>query len=188
MKEYPILFSAPMVRAILDGCKTQTRRTSDRWAKCNPGDRLWVKETFQWLHLTTDFETGLVDGCVYPTSRLADVNSGYYIPVYSADGAFDIPKIDRGFPWKPSIYMPRSASRITLEVVSIRQERLWAMSREDAWSEGIGYMNGHTGSKPTFDAVRRFAELWDEINGKIPHNRWDSNPLVWRIEFMRVTE
>jgi hypothetical protein len=162
LKEHPIIFSAPMVRAILDGRKTQTRRTSDRWTKVKPGDRLWVRETWALTE-----QAGMHPSDAYTVYRATDPDW----------------ETMEGWKWRPSIHIPRAASRITLEVVSIRQERLWQMSREDAWAEGIGHMNGHTGSEPTLDAVRRFAKLWDEIYGKVPYKRWDSNPFLWRIEF-----
>jgi uncharacterized protein YhfF len=173
-KERPILFSAPMVRAILSGRKTQTRRrvkpqhgfspsmrTAEYCAQISPygapGDRLWVRETF--LHVA-DFH-------------------GKDVTWYRAD--------DDTFPgqWKPSIFMPRAASRITLEVTGVRVERLNEMPPEDARSEGCGsaeipWMSGPLASDPWRNT---YAQLWESINGA---GSWAANPWVWVIEFKRV--
>lgn len=202
MKERPILFSAPMVRAILDGRKTVTRRilkwdglpdapptekfctkgepawqeTCDPgyWIGCDtngttifarcpfgvPGDRLWVRETF------------------YLEGNSADQ------PRYRADG--EAPK---GIDWTPSIFMPRCASRLTLEVVSVRVERLQEISVEDAKAEGVeehdddGVTYYGPFGKGHVCAVSAFAILWEEINGP---GSWSANPWVWRIEFRRL--
>lgn len=91
MKEYPIIFSAPMVRALLEGRKTQTRRlASSPLAKVQPGDRLWVRESF------------------HP--------EGTYMADHPGDA--------RSMGWKPSIHMPRSASRLTLHVTDVRRQRV----------------------------------------------------------------
>lgn len=202
----PILFSGPMVRALLDGRKTQTRRvvkwrggldmigpagseddpaswgfedgeTGIWWTLergCNgtgpgdthsmpcpygePGDRLWVRETFGWV-----------------------CGNGRRI-VYRAD-ADQPPRI--GYPedpitdmkWTPSIYMRRQHSRITLVVTSVRVERVADINDVDAEAEGIEPSpNGHP-------AHIRFAELWDSINGKRPGCSWDANPWVWVVGF-----
>jgi hypothetical protein len=198
MKERPILFSAPMVRAILEGRKTQTRRIvkynlvlggihpavasivhrGDGWfgfeaveeikrqysttfplhAIRSPygqeGDRLWVKETFQ----------------AHPI---------YGSPVYRADWSSPYnPVEDEGWPWKPSIFMPRKTSRITLEITDIRVERLQRISPQDAIKEGLGMTLRNEPS-----AVQRYAELWESINGK---GSWDANPWVWAITFQKL--
>ena len=200
MKERPIIFSGEMVRAILDGRKTQTRRvvkpqpesndqiTFWHWDEAkNPdwaglwyskqgqhtregrhihcpcgklGERLWVRETF--VALPTD----LLKECDIVTGR------GYSV-AYRANG--EPPKaIWPNLKWKPSIFMPRWASRITLEIVNVRVERLQEISEGDAVAEGtaVVYMQTH---KTTFH------QLWDAINGK--RAPWSSNPLVWVIEF-----
>lgn len=146
MKEHPILFSAPMVRAILDGTKTQTRRvvkpqpsffgsmgnpntpfkTLDAGLHCQircpygqPGDRLWVREAHWWFKDEHDPVTGY-----YPPKLTADDVE------YRADGD------DRRKVWRPSIHMPRWASRITLEITGVRVERLQDISEADAKAEG----------------------------------------------------
>lgn len=220
MKERPILYNGPMVRAILADMKTQTRRvvklphqnplgvwepttiggpnggrlrtgetipeqgaiwhthTGDCISySSQPGDRLWVRETFAHVPIRED-DGGQGD------------RMGY---IYRADGesAFDAIPDEWDFigPWKPSIFMPRAASRITLEVTGVRVERLQDISEEDAKAEGIGrYDNGTFGLDnpaacmgPT--AVVAYHRLWDHINGP---GSWAENPYVWVIEFNRV--
>lgn len=202
MTERPILFSAPMVRAILNGVKTQTRRilkgstefrgpynpayieahrNSPGWASIcphgQPGDRLWVRETWgsadNWLH---DCETN-PPRCV---AYRADKAARNFDPPYDVDtsdwGAWERMK------WRPSIHMPRWASRITLEIVAIRVERLQDISETDARAEGypgdiIDGINYAVGAK------NWFRSLWEQING---HDSWAANPWVWVIEFKRV--
>ncbi|MBH3412566.1 hypothetical protein [Pseudomonas putida] len=222
MKERPILFSGPMVRAILSGQKTVTRRVMKpqpqkapvdvvggvpSWdsptnyagevqmntqlgKQCpygKPGDRLWVRETWYCDHFEVqrgpylkpsdlDLEEAREDGTL----------------VYAADGL--VPYEAEQPVWKPSIHMPRWASRILLEVTDVRVERLQAISWEEALDEGIGdhrfecdrpvepdgYPACSCGSVGYVDA---FAELWNTINGK---EAWDANPWVWIVEFKRI--
>lgn len=205
-KERPILFSAPMVRALLAGTKTQTRRAVKNSAKCGvdiigengsgviwdkcphgqPGDRLWVRETHK----------AIVSG---------EVKNGYgelrYGFAYQADGAtrwqerptiiHDLtdqpptgPMQFKPVPWKPSIHMPRRASRITLEIVSLRVERLNDISNEDALAEGVaaGAMY-KIQSGPERWAKEAFRVLWESINGA---GSWEANPYVWVVEFRRL--
>lgn len=193
MKERPILFSAPMVRAILNGTKTQTRRAvKDRhidsappacifqWLRerCTygqPGDRLWVRETWAYG--------------VHALAAERDEDGPF---VYAADGTDQGRLCDR---WRPSIHMPREASRILLEITSVRVEPLQDISEADAVAEGIardgdGYERFHVdpdapvGQSFTRNPVLAYRGLWDYINGG---GAWDKNPLVWVIEFRRVT-
>lgn len=217
MKERPILFSAAMVRAILEGSKTVTRRivkprppeglrsdglvvfSSDRkgrgkWAwenlggcrllwvrpPCLAGDQLWVRETWQ----AVDFG---------PPERIPK-ERGKWTLVYAADPDWSNTQEERGFPWRPSIHMPRWASRITLDVVSVRPERLWDITDAEIEREGAvaRVHHGDFGALPVsgFDGVahmtRRalWAAGWNGINGKTAP--WESNPWVWRIEFKRI--
>ena len=192
IKERPILFSAPMVRAILDGRKTQTRRVVKRgqvfrfcpggdlsreersrmnasafeWESKNPahptmdellaicpygapGDRLWVRETWQ--------DIGCEDRTEY--IYLASVEDGYHPPT-----------------WRPSIHMPRAACRIVLEVVSVRVERLNEITEADAIAEG----SQCAGVPAATTNAGAFAKLWEAINGK---GSWAINPWVWVVEF-----
>lgn len=192
-RERPILFSAPMVRAILDDTKTQTRRVvkprKDRYIGCElapgelagevnngefancpygrPGDRLWVRET--WAY---DDEDGEI---LY---RADDID---------ATRNWDQQKHESGlskYKWRPSIFMPRVASRITLEITEVRVERLNSISEADAIAEGLirapyGWWSGREGSSsPTPQGA--YALLWQDINGP---ESWSANPWVWVIEF-----
>ena len=169
--ERPILFSAQMVRALLNGTKTQTRRivkvprrmegfTSPAGALVDfdcpygkPGDRLWVRETFSYdakLHFRGDRG---------PCWYWADGNPEY--------GDWTKPR--------PSIHMPRWASRITLEVTGMRVERLNDISSVDAMAEGVA-----VDSPAAHQAVSAYKDLWESINGE---GSWTANPFVWVVEF-----
>lgn len=178
MKERPILFSGPMVRAILNGTKTQTRRivkpqpvhidglgtvmnpsviTGNSCKHGKPGDTLWVRET--WAHRALRVSGPEGYGC--PVFRADDVDRRLPSGPYN--------RVDR---WRPSIHMPRWASRITLQITAVRVERLQDISEEDAIAEGV-----------EFGAKESYRTLWDSINGA---GAWDANPWVWVIEFKRV--
>jgi hypothetical protein len=237
MKERPILFSGAMVRALLDGSKTQTRRAvklqvqhDDSWvggwkivnkrvtqalltfnqlggkplgsdaAICpygQPGDRLWVRETFGYVspdeferphaECNIEYRADLPLGC---TDR-----PGSW-PVDECAGDPERPA------WRPSIHMPRAASRILLEIVSVRVERLHDISETDAIAEGGRFVDfgkndfgqQHpgwrcdrlpSGPDDAFDSAKwAYANLWESINGA---GSWDANPWVWVVEFKRVT-
>lgn len=203
MKERPILFSAQMVRAILNGTKTQTRRAvKDRhidsappacifqWLRerCTygqPGDRLWVREAF--MHEPADY---CWEASVSIPCRPAET-------VYRADHDGDT----RGAGWKPSIHMPRALSRITLEITGVRVERLQDISDTDCIAEGIERPEDMSkeaveamdiwpigAERECFNAlnqpVHQYRRLWERINGPVS---WAANPWVWVIEFRRVT-
>lgn len=208
VKERPILFSAPMVRAILDGRKTQTRRvtkapkglapiTDLRWTfdqitaniPCpygQVGDRLWVRETFTTDRVYKDSD--IVDG---DTVYRASMPESYTWPDHADD--LTPPK------WKPAIHMPRWASRIDLEITGVRVERLQAITPEDAIAEGLvtmpefnwtaqkptGRILAETAGSPPYWASPKtaFASLWENINGA---GSWDANPFVWVVEFKRI--
>jgi hypothetical protein len=187
-KERPILFNGPMVRALLDGSKTQTRRIVKECRRedenpeygffpvCpygQPGDRLWVRETF-------------MSSAHGPSAAVK----------YRADGGVRGGLGDfEGEAWKPSIHMPRSHSRILLEVVAVRVEQLHSMTDSDAVAEGIREVGRHAGEplywfEPITEAkcgmgspLEAFANLWHGINGDAS---WNSNPWVWVVEFKRV--
>lgn len=203
MKERPILFSAPMVRAVLGGAKTVTRRVakeapswatfadtrdgksivdwhsddvkpngagsfySSQWAfsVCPygvPGDRLWVRETWACL-----------DAKARPGCRLA----------YRAD-TIDGERVRVDAPWKPSIHLPRWASRITLEVVKVSVERLHAITEEEAVREGVDAVSvAEVPRNGTLSRRDDFAQIWEKINGR---GSWAKNPWVWRVEFKVV--
>lgn len=223
MKERPILFSGPMVRAILEGRKTQTRRVvtvpwrgsrralpyepywvdddgklfgcdeygdyhpAEEWLNSPfgvPGDRLWVRETWR----ADDF---------------APEDQGRTI--YAADATPQLLAETRGvIRWRPSIFMPRGRSRLTLEVVAVRVERLQEISADDVRSEGLSKLSkdggrtwkygmpdrdglpgndddGQHWSEWSVDPRAAFSKGWDAINGK--RAPWASNPWVWVVEF-----
>lgn len=200
--EHPILFTGEMVRAILDGRKTQTRRVvkpqpegveqgipflngpgrlCNQAIKCpygKCGDILWVRET--WAHV-------LADG--------SDVGKGSRTVIYAADCPLTMPR------WRPSIHMPRWASRITLRITSVKAERVQDIGHEDVFAEGIverphpGPLRCQQYGLPswTSDLGPRwristgdaFAELWDSINAKRGFG-WEANPWVWAITFERM--
>lgn len=185
-KERPILFSGPMVRAILAGQKTVTRRVAKDFSgsalahanaaiRCPygaPGDRLWVRETWQAME---------IDGvklCAYRASCPNDTFD------------FDGPQGIRGIEvkrWRPGIHMPRTFSRLSLDVVDVRVERLHTIDDADAEREGFIDPDAEDIEGPCrpLRPRLRFAELWDKINGK--RAPWASNPWVWRVAFERVT-
>lgn len=203
MAEKPILFSGEMVRAILDGRKTMTRRTRglnrfngqpDRWriegnmmafdggfdyvktSPCpygRPGDLLWVRET--WRPFTAN---GSIDAAVQyrADSKIEQVSM-------TVDYINRFPESpDR---WRPSIFMPRWASRITLEVTAVRVERLQDISEEDAMAEGISPITDSLSN--CNGSVYYFRSLWDSINSKRGYG-WDVNPFVWVVEFRMVSD
>jgi hypothetical protein len=172
MTERPIIFSGPMVRSILDGRKTQTRRVvkykanAEEGSTVHPhecpfgpvGTRLWVRETWR---LPAGAPIGWVD--------------------YKADD-------DRvGFKWRPSIFMPRWASRITLEVMGVKVERLQDISEADTMAEGVDLSNElYPNINASYKARIKFMTLWNSINGKKPGRAWVDNPFVWAITFRRL--
>lgn len=209
-KERPILFSAPMVRAILAGRKTMTRRI----VKPQPAGKQRVVEGL--AHVTVGMNPA-DDGAVWyvgdGVSRGTEVRCPYgsfgdrlwvretFRPIMSGmnEGEWDYRADDPsasgiGFiPWKPSIFMPRQASRITLQVEAVRVERLQDITDEDAIAEGMhkfhgvgfyGYdPNGTPGTCVGDSAGEAFRLLWDKING---NGSWDVNPWVWVVSFSVV--
>ena len=197
MKETGLIFKAPMVRAILEGRKTQTRRVAkpvkhpdlgnlytpgalamerepqhviDRACPVGqPGDRIYVRETFNHFERNEDFK----EGCEC---------------FYRADGdCIDLQ------PWRPAIHMPKHAARIWLEVTGVRVERLQDISEKDAIAEGIELAEDFFGcpcwrdySEPEGpdasvcpeDPIGSFQTLWESTGGD-----WAANPWVWAIDF-----
>ncbi|MBJ9142245.1 ASCH domain-containing protein [Citrobacter koseri] len=202
MKERGMIFNGEMVRAILEGRKTQTRRpvnssTADLLdlqkqyphKKYNivcplgqPGDCLWVRETFQGPLVSEElFEEYRAYPEKFETPQYCE---------YAADGGARPEYCDLDdnlrHGWRPSIHMPRWASRILLEITDVRVERLNDISQEDAQAEGMDL----TGWRPTYSdpdsggevwtPYDNFAQLWESIYGD---ENWRSNPWVWVIEF-----
>jgi hypothetical protein len=189
MKESGIIFSGPMVRALLEGSKTQTRRIVKNRKHpdfgCDiapgelareqqhvierscpygqPGDRLWVKEAW---------------GVLYPQY----INDADELTFWKADYSNQeleeqiLPK------WKSPLFMPRSRSRILLEITSVRVERLQDISEEDARAEGVTLPER---TCTMYDGMWRdgYRVLWESINGD---GSWDANPWVWVISFKQI--
>lgn len=206
MTERPILFSGPMVRAILAGAKTQTRRAVKPQPVDGPEPR-WT-----WCAASTDqrvvgaFFHGVLDPrgttfadrgperrtmfrCpfgapgdvlwVRETWRADDFDDARTL--YAADMPEDALVAGRGVVrWHPSIHMPRGRSRLSLRVTSVRVERLHAITEEDARAEGVLTLDARTGATTPRE---RFADLWGEINGRAS---WDADPWVWAIGFERA--
>jgi hypothetical protein len=200
MSDRPIIFSGPMVRALLDGIKTQTRRilkpqpppgllpecyaipgeaqpVGTRWVR---GDRLWVREAFMGFVIADD--TGLPVGDRKALYRATDAGLTWFDP--ETESTIDNP------PWKPSIHMPRWASRLTLTVTDVRLQRLHDISEEDALAEGVescmtsrGRMWKAYGEPPNSwveSARLSFARLWETIHGS---DAWNENPWVVALTF-----
>ncbi|ELN3936589.1 hypothetical protein WNJ37_07205 [Klebsiella pneumoniae] len=227
--ERGMIFNAEMVRALLSGRKTQTRRImkpqpepcprGGHWWPSNVfktmlhvedemqngkggwgglvgdacpfgavGDRIWVRET--WGVVSHAFsDDGLMIDWVpdRPATAIHEMpfGNGYYsgYAIYAADGDFTWGD-DDGYEdgcscWKPSIHMPRAASRILLEITDVRVERLRSMSQDDARAEGVIAASG------PMEAGLAFRELWDSIYGE---ESWKANPWVWVIKFKRIEE
>lgn len=209
-KTRPIPFTTEMVRAILAGQKTQTRRVmgiqpldiipgvkgANNWVTLDtrdpephgsligckygiPGDRLWVKETW------AKSPTGYIYKADFPFkdgfgADVVDLKTGKTIPLV----------------WKSPRFMPRVASRILLEIVNVRAQRLQTIVEDDIEDEGIrqfwvkldGDEEGcfEIGRIQTHDIREAFMVLWNHINGLRGHS-WGMNPWVWAIEFKRIS-
>lgn len=178
MKDAPIIFSGPMVRAILEGRKTQTRRLcKDRLLRqltYSSGQLLWVRENWQDYCPTWQ---GAWCGC-----GSQEMIRRTHRPAYAATPD------ERGKPlrWKPSIYMPRWASRITLEVEAVKVERLFAISRSDVLAEGVpaeAFKKWEQWLHKDDCPASAFGELWDSVHGK---GAWALNPWVTAITFKPI--
>jgi hypothetical protein len=203
MKERPILFSGPMVRAILDGSKTQTRRVVKpvrRYEHNNicrpdlvedpyavwwhgvsenvgcfqicphgaPGDRLWVRETFAMNKAKAG------PPVVYRADH-GEAQSVFVERPHSAEWDVVVTR------WRPSIFMPRAASRILLEITDVRVQRLQEISEGDARAEGVT-PNAFEQTSDNWGGVL-YRRLWEQINGP---GSWDANPWVWAITFQML--
>ena len=199
MKERPILFSAPMVRALLAGTKTQTRRIF------KPERMTWDANGRYKTHAMRGGELSITGSgpfkpsswlhyCPYgqPGDRLWVRESFARVP--TACGSEDIvfaadyqDGSDRaaGVRYTPSIHMPRAASRITLEVTGVRVERLQDISSDDARAEGCPDKPVDGAEQASIDLLAKlwYHDLWEQINGL---DSWAANPWVWVVEFKRV--
>jgi len=237
MKERPILFSAPMVRAILEGRKTVTRRVvklphanqlgewepttvsgtdargiyhpeqaaiwHTRTGDCFtcplgvPGDRLWVRETWQYFGFSDEGEPCICyladHGREWPNVPQSEADKVDCIWADLSDsGNFSISERACDNRWRPSIHMPRWASRITLKVTGVRVERLQDIDEGSCWDEGVESWLEIEANLPRYSdgtpakyngEIQAFAAMWDQINGA---GSWDANPWVWVVEFRRM--
>ena len=205
MKERPILFNAPMVRALLAGTKTQMRRIF------KPDRMTWDANGRYTTHAMRGGELSITgSGPFKPSSWLHYCPYGqpggdrlYVRETWAAPHAYDhlpprlIPQDARihyaatedrgGLLWRPSIHMPRWACRITLEVTGVRVEALQDIDLADALAEGIsdtGAIILDSAGNEQGGPIAEYAVLWEQINGP---GSWDANPWVWCISFSRVT-
>lgn len=224
IKERPILFSAPMVRAILEGRKTVTRRVVQgidperlgetmpraQWQKVNrekpvafgpayfcpygqPGDLLWVRESWwqagSWEPCYPEDDTGAWCGSrrvTYTADGLPPNEPNRYYPNGLRNGARSAADPHRIWRHRPSIHMPRWASRILLEITAVRIERLQDICEKQAEAEGapmelLEIDRVRLGARASYRAG--FHRLWESINGV---GSWGANPWVWVVEFKRV--
>ena len=195
MSNKPIIFNGEMVRAILAGRKTQTRRVikpqplnvifengdwiqapcdldpKEHIIKCpyaQPGDKLWVRET--WTYLADGFAVSPMIG------YRADMETKVIDTIPDGETVYNVEKPDV-WKWRPSIHMPRWASRITLEVTDVWVERVRDISPTDALSEGM-HIDWSVENAPE----NQFKRLWDSIYDAKGFG-WDKNPWCWVIEF-----
>ena len=199
VRELPILFNIEMVKAILNGRKTCTRRAIKLPDKMTgrpigksgdssnplgffypggikrppyqPGDILYVRET--WSEI-----------------KNADGSHKKYVYKASDQYPFGESRYIIKFNWKPSIHMPKEAARIWLKVTDVRVERLQDITEDGAKEEGANFKNGKNvglEEKMRRTAIERFAEIWNSTIKKTDIDRygWDANPWVWVIEFER---
>lgn len=186
MRDHPIIFSGPMILALIAGRKTQTRRlATSPLAKVQPGDRLWTRETAWYAP--------------------ADAKpSDFKRMIWSVTGQHLPRDLFEGMKQAPSIHQPLQASRLTLPVESIRFQRLHDISEDDAWAEGVCHAieNGRPGMDMggLDSAMRReivtgyigggrraFNWLWDQLHDK-PGERWEDNPQIVALTFSVVED
>lgn len=206
MGEKPIIFSSEMVRAILDNRKTQTRRVITQINKCRefitetkqfvaaqellndnpraaeayrvfcpygaPGEKLWVRETCKY--------GGFILGML--VSYLATKTDIQEVMNVGKPNGWETFREKYSHRWCPSIFMPRWASRIILEIVSVRVQRVQDITDDDAEAESFLYF-GETLTEPT--PREKFREYWDKLNAKRGYI-WIANPWVWAVEFKRL--
>lgn len=195
MNEHPILFSGEMVRAILEGKKTQTRRIIKSQpmeyvvsAYLRPdGKYIWRCSTGEGVSLPFKCPFGQVGDKLWCRETWFEWTKGnpekqpYLYRATTSDYDFEMVKqCGHTILWRPSIFMPRCASRITLEITNIQVEELKNITSLGVVAEGI------EGNTLDWTELRgRFITLWDSINAKRGYG-WDKNPWVWVISFKRV--
>lgn len=206
----PILFSTPMVQAILDGRKTQTRRIVTLQP---PKDYVYNQEhngEHFWYEHDYDSDNGghfpSYDKGIKPIAQIGDIlyvketwslTRGFFEGdekvLYKADFTDEDAK---AFHWKPSLFMPKAYTRIFLKVTNVRVERLQDISEEDAIAEGVEILstsksctmwkNYETPKEFFMSPIGSYMSLWNSINKKETEKQWDTNPYVFVYEFERV--
>lgn len=195
MKERGIIFNGDMVRAILDGRKTQTRRQ----VKASTADMLDLQEKYPHKKYNIDCLLGVVGDRLYVREAFATLSYDGYEPekpsltgscqevrYRATDRLAGLDAETRGYSWRPSIHMPHWASRILLEITDVRVERLNDISEADALAEGFASTTQLTALGDDYTglyASDRFADTWSAIYGA---ESWNANPWVWVIEFKQI--
>jgi len=200
MKEIPILMSTPMVQAILEGRKSQTRRIVKPQPKkqlypCGTGKKYWTENPNDLKAKYFHHNYGEIGSILWVRETWNTLTAYYEKPDYSVMVVRDfVYKADdnRFDKWKPSIFMPKEACRIRLLVEDVRVERLQDITEEDAKAEGYLYSDWHRINEDAAGIalysipdkpICWYAELWRSINGK---DSWDKNPWVWVITFTKL--
>lgn len=194
---FPILFSTPMIQAILKGHKKMTRRVAKfNWLK-DDNYKYWklsgglydaALDEGEWGTIQ-DFESedgkwmnmakyhSMVGDILWVRETFTKTEAGNYL--YKAD----LPTLAGGIKWKPSIFMPKEACRIWLKITDIKIEKLKDISEADAFDEGVQDLNGEQASPGWGLCQARFKQLWVKINGA---ESWNQNPYVWVVSFERA--
>lgn len=207
MSEKPIIFSTEMVRAILDGRKTQTRRVMKPQPKASElfDDYIQYKN-IHW-NPKDDYKHNIpvqalkykLGDVLWVRETWRPVNSETY-KIYPKESAIDYaadwspihfensknPKACNGGKWRPSIHMPRAAARLFLRVTDVRIERVQEISADEAEKEGCKFVYAYGLDSVAMSPYQAFIHLWDCLNAKRGYS-WKSNPWVWVIEFERIT-
>jgi hypothetical protein len=189
VKERPILFNAPMVRAILNDRKYQTRRIVEPqppehaievfdWQHHNLGESGCYYDDMDGLHFHCKRPYGNVGDLLWVRETFCERHDAFY---YRATDEKEYESVLKSVTWKPSIHMPRCASRITLEVTGVSIERLHIISDEDIAAEGV------TPDKETDHPRGVWFTAWMEVWESAYKGTWNLNPWVWVISFERVT-
>ncbi len=205
MTDRPIIFSAPMVRALLAGIKTQTRRlATSPLRRCEVGDRLWVREAWRiapdacegW-NPNDNRPSGWIDYRAGGDAKLSAPSFSHLLDAFGLKVDVDWDFVPDT--WRPSLFMPRWASRLTLTVEAVRIEPLQAMegqhpAESDAIAEGVRAIHHGDGDyyyhafrdephpKNWIDPADAYRELWESLHDK-PGQHWEDNPEIVALTF-----
>ncbi len=183
----PMIFNTEMVRAIIDGRKTVTRRLRKNSTKkpIEVGDIIYVRETSYWVPCYGCNLSAKKDCCTVPKPIYNEKKMEYGCYIYKSD--FEDNTYSKYYKWRPSIHMPREAARIWLKVTGVNKKRLKNMTLNDLLNEGV-VLNPEVFNDPDnayIQAVNQFRLIWNSTLKKedIDTYGWDANPYVWVIEF-----